>query len=32
VPVNFLDKATRRLFENAAIVAEVGEAIESLNR
>lgn len=32
ISVNFLDKATRRLFEHAAIVAEGGEAIESLNR
>jgi hypothetical protein len=31
-PVNFTDKATRRLFEHAAIVAEGGEEIESLNR
>lgn len=30
--VNFTDKATRRLFEHAAIVAEGGEAVESLNR
>lgn len=32
VPVNFSDKATRRLFEHAAIVAEGGEEVESLNR
>ncbi|MGQ4878884.1 DUF7662 domain-containing protein [Billgrantia sp. LNSP4103-1] len=32
MPVNFLDKATRRLFEHAAIVAEGGEEVESLNR
>lgn len=32
VPVNFSDKATRRLFEHAAIVAEGGEPVESLNR
>ncbi|WP_148253619.1 DUF7662 domain-containing protein [Aidingimonas lacisalsi] len=32
MPVNFTDKATRRLFEHAAIVAEGGEEVESLNR
>ncbi|CAM3537092.1 hypothetical protein HALO32_02237 [Halomonas lysinitropha] len=32
LPVNFTDKATRRLFEHAAIVAEGGEEVESLNR
>lgn len=32
VSVDFSDKAVRRLFENAAIVAEGGQDIESLNR
>ncbi|MBS9405490.1 hypothetical protein KG088_17950 [Halomonas sp. TRM85114] len=32
MPVNFLNKATRRLFEHAAIVSEDGAEIESLNR
>lgn len=32
VSVNLLDKATRRLFEHAAIVTEGGAELESLNR